>query len=48
MWHLIRRYAPMISTSWFVFNCNELDDGMSQLMPVCLRMCVIVCVRVDV
>jgi hypothetical protein len=23
----------MISTSWFVFNCNELDDGTSQLMP---------------
>jgi hypothetical protein len=23
----------MVSTSWFVFNCNELDDGTSQLMP---------------
>ena len=23
----------MVSTSWFLFNCNQLDDGTSQLMP---------------
>jgi hypothetical protein len=33
----------MISTSWFVFNCNELDDGTSQLMPVRVRMWARVC-----
>jgi hypothetical protein len=28
-----RRYAPIISTSWFVYNCVDFDDGTTQLMP---------------
>ena len=26
-------YAPMISASWFLYNCKQLDDGTSQLTP---------------
>ena len=28
-----QRYPPMISTSWLVFNCEELSDGTARLLP---------------